>query len=102
MAGEWSGDVDLNTGDLQRSYEQYKSKLAITSGVGLGSRQGRAIVKDDLGTFLTQLQSDKSFIIDGMLYSTLIMQQILDDLRQCLFFHDNLLWPVVYQCTMYI
>ena len=71
VAGEWSGDVDLNTGDLQRSYEQYKSKLAIISGVGLGSRQGRAIVKDDLSTIFTQLRSDKSFIIDGMLYSTL-------------------------------
>lgn len=71
VAGEWSGDVDLNTGDLQRSYEKYKSKLVFISGVGLGSRRGRAIVKDDLSTILTQLQNDKSFIINGMLYSAL-------------------------------
>ena len=36
VAGEWSGDVDLNTGDLQRCYEQYRSKLAFLSGIGPG------------------------------------------------------------------
>lgn len=68
VAGEWSGDVDLNTGDLQHCYEQYKSKLAFISGIGLGSRQERATVKDDLTTIYTQLRSDKDFISKGEVF----------------------------------
>ena len=48
MSGLWSGDVYLNTGDLQRAYDEYKSKLELISGIGLGSRQGRATILDDL------------------------------------------------------
>ena len=100
MAGKWSGDVDLNSGDLQRSYEQYKSKLAITSGVGLGCRQGRAIVKDDLGTILTQLQSDKPFIVDGMLYSTVTYWMTSDSVY--FFIMACSVHAFVHPCTMYI
>ena len=57
--------LEMWTGDLQHCYEQYKSKLAFTSGIGLGSRQGRTTVKDDVTTIYTRLQSDKNFISKG-------------------------------------
>lgn len=65
MSGLWSGDVDLNTGDLQRAYDEYKSKLELISGIGLGSRQGRAMILDDLSKVYSSLRSDKEFIIKG-------------------------------------
>ena len=41
VAGLWSGDIDLNNGSLQRSFDEYKSKLSFISQIGLGSRQGK-------------------------------------------------------------
>ena len=65
VAGVWSGDVDLNDGSLQRSFDEYKSKLSLISQIGLGSRWGRATIKDDLSTIHKQVLSDKEFIIKG-------------------------------------
>ena len=65
VSGLWSGDVDLNTGDLQRAYDEYKLKLELISGIGLGSRQGRAMILDDLNKVDSELRNDKEFIIKG-------------------------------------
>lgn len=65
VSGLWSGDVDLNTGDLQRAYDEYKSKLELISGIGLGSRRGRATILADLNNVYSKLRSDKEFIIKG-------------------------------------
>lgn len=65
VAGVWSGDVDLNDGSLQRSFDEYKSKLSFISQIGLGSRQGKATIKDDLSIIHKQVLSDKEFIIKG-------------------------------------
>ena len=56
-----AGDVDLNTGDLQRCYELYKSKLALISGLGLGNRRSRIVMRDDLNKVCTQLKNDKEY-----------------------------------------
>lgn len=63
VSGVWSGDVDLNTGDLQRSYDVYKSKLALI--LGIGSRRSRTTIREDLDNIYSQLISDKDFIIEG-------------------------------------
>ena len=39
MKMEWSGDVDLNDGDLQRAYELYQQELRFISQWGLEERQ---------------------------------------------------------------
>ena len=62
---KWSGDVDLNNGELQRSYQVYRSKLDFVSGVGLGSRQGRAAIQEDLRKIHHQLLFDKQFAAQG-------------------------------------
>lgn len=62
---KWSGDVDLNSGELQRSYQAYRSKLDFVAGVGLGCRQGRAAIEEDLRKIHQQLLSDKQFASQG-------------------------------------
>ena len=69
VSGVWSGDVDLNTGDVQRAYEEYRSKLELVSKIGLGSRQGRAMISEDLNKVYSQLRNDKEFIIKGKVYT---------------------------------
>ena len=53
------------TGDLQRAYDKYKSKLELISGIGLVSRQGRATILDDLNKVYSELRNGKEFIIKG-------------------------------------
>ena len=62
---KWSGDVDLNTGELQRSYETYKLRLKFVSEIGLKSRQERKMILEDLKKLHTQLVTDKDFAISG-------------------------------------
>jgi len=50
---QWSGDVDLNDGSLQKQYETYLTRLGIAKGIGLkGGKQGALrdlkIVKSDI------------------------------------------------------
>ena len=60
-----SGDVDLNTGKLQQSYETYKLRLKFVSEIGLKSRQERNMILEDLKKLHTQLTADKDFAISG-------------------------------------
>lgn len=61
---KWYGDVDLNDGDLQDSYKQYKTRLDFVAGLGLGSR-ARSIL-EDLRMLHQQILSDKEFMIKGV------------------------------------
>ena len=50
---QWSGDVDLNDGSLQKQYERYLTRLGNAKGIGLkGGKQGALrdleIVKSDI------------------------------------------------------
>lgn len=65
VSGVWSGDIDMNDGSLQCSFDQYKAKLSLISQIGLGSRRGKATIKDDLSLVHKQILSDKEFIIKG-------------------------------------
>ena len=38
VRGQWSGDVDLNDGQLQSLYLEYKQQLKPTGEIGLGER----------------------------------------------------------------
>ena len=61
----WNGDVDLNTGELQQSYEAYQLRLKFVSEIGLKSRQERNMILEDLKKLHTQLITDKDFAISG-------------------------------------
>ena len=62
---EWSGDVDLNDGDLQKLYEVYRRRLAFIVGVGVGDRVTPALIVDDLSTCSHQLAEYMLFISKG-------------------------------------
>ena len=65
MQLKWSGDVDLNDGNLEHNYQQYKSRLQMVSTLGLGMRRPRAAFKDDLSAVHQHLLNDKDFIVKG-------------------------------------
>ena len=62
---KWSGDIDLNDGKVQSDYELYKSRLDFVSGLGLGTRQNRSTIHEDLSTLHKQLLTDKEFSVKG-------------------------------------
>ena len=56
---EWSGDVDVNTGELQQSYRDYTDLLSFASSVG--RTKGSQI--PDLNKCSTCLTSKKDFLV---------------------------------------
>ena len=62
----WSGDVDLNDGELQKAYQQYRKQLEFISGIGLNTRQTKELIVQDLKVLCDWLVSDKDFAIKGV------------------------------------
>ena len=72
---KWSGDVDLNDGELQAAYQSYLHRLEFVSGLGLGSRRERNTIVADLENIHQQLLHDKDFACKGnLLHSVLLLQ----------------------------
>ena len=65
--GEWSGDVDLNDGSLQRLYQQFRGRLQWTEGIGLQQRSNRDTIKSDLNVAMQHSLNDMEFIQAGKL-----------------------------------
>lgn len=63
----WSGDVDLNDGELQKAYQHYRAQLELISGIGLKGRQAKDSVLEDLQTLYDWLVSDRDYAIKGVL-----------------------------------
>ena len=64
----WSGDVDLNDGELQKAYQHYRVRLEFISGIGLKGRQARDSILKDLGTLYDWLVSDRDYAIKGIAF----------------------------------
>ena len=64
---KWSGDVDLNDGELQAEYQSYLSRLEFVSGLALGSRRERNTIVADLEKIHQQLLHGKDFACKGNL-----------------------------------
>ena len=62
MRMEWSGDVDLNDGSLQRQYDAYIQRLDFINGLGLRERSSAHQILLDLQTLHQDLCSDLSCI----------------------------------------
>lgn len=60
MRMKWSGDVDLNNGDLEEQYNKYIKRLDFIEGLGLNSRQAQLL--DDLTALHDTLGSDLSSV----------------------------------------
>ena len=62
MRFEWSGDVDLNTGDLQQSYQSYRDLRHFISDLDIA----RDIV-ENLRKCSKILTDEKEFLVKGLL-----------------------------------
>ena len=51
---EWSGDVDLNDGTLQKTYKKYRDRLKDISSIGKSSTSQTRLVLSTLQSELTE------------------------------------------------
>lgn len=70
VKGEWSGDIDLNDGALQRQYEEYQKQLEHINGCGLGERRCHQFLVQDLSRLIEALLFDLTFIHIGKILCT--------------------------------
>ena len=61
MRHEWSGDVDLDTGDLQQEFKVYRDLLDFYKAIRIGSN-----CVEDLGKCCQILLEEKIFILTGI------------------------------------
>lgn len=73
--GKWSGDVDLNDGTLQHSYEAYQQHLELIEQLGVGERAHLEAVAEDLLRLSSTLKEELDFVIVGkcILYVKMFM-----------------------------
>ena len=60
---EWSGDVDLNDGSIQRSHEAYIQRLKFIEKIGL---RKRVTLHPDITTLESSLKDDLIFLSSGI------------------------------------
>lgn len=60
---QWSGDVDLNDGSLQKQYQNYRTRLEIAAKVGLN--EGKQGALSDLEVVHTEILKDLQFVTSG-------------------------------------
>lgn len=61
---QWSGDVDLNDGSLQKQYKAYRERLAFAAKLGLDGE--RTDVIGQLTQVLADISDDLDFIHSGI------------------------------------
>lgn len=61
MKGVWTGDVDLNDGDLDNQYKEYTSRLLSIRNLQY-SAERRSILAHDLREQFLKLQKDLEFL----------------------------------------
>ena len=66
MRNEWSGDIDLGDGDLQRRHGEYVKYLQFVRGIGVKQRTAYAVIKTDLEEQLRNMRDEKEFLTAGL------------------------------------
>ena len=66
---EWSGDVDLNDGSMQRSHEAYIQRLKFIEKIGL---RERITLHPDITTLESGLKDDLVFLLSGVMNEILL------------------------------
>lgn len=56
--GKWSGDVDMNDGQLQQLYQSYHQQLQWYDGIGQSSQATPEIIEQDLRVALQKTDSN--------------------------------------------
>ena len=75
--GEWSGDVDLNDGQLQLLQQQLHEWI---KGIGMKERSAREVIKSDLLASINNSTTDLQFIHSG----TVIREYLKKVISVCL------------------
>jgi len=70
---EWSGDVDLADGSVQKQHDKYKQRLDRAGKVGLN----RASATRELEEVLTNVKKDLEFLHSGNVYCLMYVLYIL-------------------------
>ena len=65
VSGKWSGDVDLNDGQMNRLYQKFQQQVQWVDGIGLESRSTSDRVQSDLRVAMEYVDSDLEFISSG-------------------------------------
>lgn len=66
MRNEWSGDIDLGDGDLQRRHGKYVKYLQFVRGIGVKQRRAYAVIKTELEEQLRNMRDEKEFLTAGL------------------------------------
>lgn len=64
-SGVWSGDVDLNDGNLQKLYSSLQERMKFISSIGLDDRAEVDKVLADLNAVLDFTKTDTEFLLDS-------------------------------------
>ena len=67
VKGQWSGDVDLNDGQLEVLYQEYQLRLNTAKQIGLRERKPNCLIHVDLSAVLQQLVEELEFLHSGRL-----------------------------------
>ena len=67
VKGQWSGDVDLNDGQLDVLYQEYQLWLNTAKQIGLRERKSNCLIHVDLSAVLQQLVEELEFLHSGRL-----------------------------------
>ena len=65
VAKKWSGDIDLNDGNLKKQYEEYTRRINIIASLGVRSSERIDMDRDMIKT-KGELEGGLSFISSGM------------------------------------
>ena len=64
----WSGDIDLNDGELSKLRESYQKRLDFIGGTGLDERSGNMCVLEDITTCIDNCSKDIRFLTHSKWY----------------------------------
>ena len=57
---DWSGDVDMNDGQLQQMYKSYRERLDFIGGLGKKNRKDSDVILQDLGLCARDIKLGRS------------------------------------------
>ena len=72
VRGDWSGDVDLNDGAVNTSFQEYHGVLRETAQIGLGQRRQSTAITEDLTAAMENLKDHITFIRQSKLLKVMI------------------------------
>ena len=61
--GVWSGDIDLNDGELDKLFQSMQKRLAFIQSLGLKERREVNVLIADLEVLLENSSDDKDFVL---------------------------------------